>query len=63
MKKIAEKKKPKTQEKKSSSSKEDHIKKLLDEYEQLPLEKSATNYGLSYYHPNRCHRVGENKTL
>ena len=44
MRKIAEKKKPKNQEKNSSCSKEDKIKKLLEEYEQLPLEKSATNY-------------------
>ena len=45
MRKIAEKKKPKNQEiKNKSSSHEDKIKKLLEDYEQMPLEKSCTNY-------------------
>ena len=44
MRKIAEKKKPKNQEKNKSNSHEDRIKKLLEDYEQMPLEKNCTNY-------------------
>ena len=44
MRKIAEKKKPKNQEKNKSSSHEDRIKKLLEDYEQMPLEKICTNF-------------------
>ena len=49
MRKIAEKKKPKNQEKNSSCSKEDKIKKLLDGYEQLPLDKKSSRPFRSIY--------------
>ena len=44
MRKIAEKKKTQKSRKNKSSSHEDRIKKLLEDYEQMPLEKICTNY-------------------